>query len=199
MAKSKKLLEAIEEPDAEEPEAEEPAEEPAEPEVVEPEVQEKPKKEKKEPKERAPMTPERKAQLLDNLKRGREKARLNRMNKKQLVKENDKKIKENLISEIDETQELKKQMKELKSQVKDLKTPKNKNEDNNDLIEDLKNQIKELKLQQKGISPSKSKEEPKQTAEPPKTKVLVSEPINIPKPKQNIHSIRKKNIWAQYS
>lgn len=88
------------------------------------EVKEKPKKKKRE------MTAERKAQLLENLKKGRETSKINRrknkiakeIKKKDKLDERDKIIKEDMLKNV-EYDDMKKEIERLRNQLKEKTIP----------------------------------------------------------------------------
>ena len=150
------------------------------------------------PKKR-PMTAERKAQMLENLKKGREIAARNRQLKKEgktppppkkapkkkvEFKETNDDVQTELNSDlsnltiINSLEALKKELAELKAQ------PKQERDD--DEIKALREEIKSLKQQNK-IQEIK-KELPKEP---------VSAPVDIPKP-PTAYSTYVPNVWAQF-
>ena len=88
------------------------------------EVKEKPKKKKRE------MTAERKAQLLENLKKGRETSKINRrknkiakeIKKKDKIDERDKIIKDDMLKNV-EYDDMKKEIERLRNQLKEKTIP----------------------------------------------------------------------------
>lgn len=145
-------------------------------------IEEKPKRKKRE------ISSERRAQLLHNLKVGRETSRLNRQKRakaKQIKKKNEK-------LDIDETIE-----KEI------MKHSKKKNYEEE--LEDLRNQIKELRSQDKNYS---KKSEPEKKTEPitikestkyhkePQTQIEIKKELEIKPIKKGLQSKQDiMNSW----
>jgi len=150
------------------------------------------------PKKR-PMTAERKAQMLENLKKGREIAARNRQLKKEgktppppkkapkkkvEFKETNDDVQTELNSDlsnltiINSLEALKKELAELKAQPKQ--------ERDNDEIKALREEIKSLK------QASKKEEVKKELPKEP-----VSAPVDIPKP-PTAYSTYVPNVWAQF-
>lgn len=166
-------------------------------EVFDEEPKEEPVKEVK-PKKR-PMTAERKAQMLENLKKGREVAARNRQLKKEgktppppkkapkkkvEFKETNEDVQTELNSDlsnltiINSLDALKRELAELKSM------PKQSRDDEE--IKALRDEIKSLKQS------SKKEEEKKELPKEP-----VSAPVDIPKQPQ-AYSTYVPNVWAQF-
>jgi len=165
----------------------------------------KPEKPKKAKKPRKPRTPEQKAKLLENLKKGREKAIANRI-KKGAIKRAEKAAKQKKIDEDYEKitknkddDNLKDELKILKDELKELKKQKEKEEakEKEKEIQILKEQLKELKNsktikpESKGTAPDTDcvKEAKHETTKP---EVTYKKPEQ---PKRRIYSTFKKNIW----
>ncbi len=151
------------------------------------------------PKKR-PMTAERKAQMLENLKKGREIAARNRQLKKEgktppppkkapkkkvEFKETNEDVQTELNSDlsnltiINSLEALKKELAELKSM------PKQSRDDEE--IKALRDEIKSLK------QASKKEEVKKELPKEP-----VSAPVDIPKPQPQAYSTYVPNVWAQF-
>ena len=90
-----------------------------------PEPVEEEEKPKKKTRKKAEMTPERKAQLLENLRKGREKAKLNRQKKAKLKKikkaEEDLKIDEEILEHAKKSYNKHSKEKELQDEIEKLK------------------------------------------------------------------------------
>ena len=112
-------------------------------------VKEKPKRTKRE------MTPETKQRLLDNLKRGREKAKINRMKKaeaKRIIKQKERKEIDDIIDKDRESRKGKKELEEelesLRLQIKNMKAnikdnTEDKKESKTDIIKEEKKEDKQ--------------------------------------------------------
>ena len=141
---------------------------------------------KKVKKPRKPLTEARKAQLREQLKKGREASLLKRSAKKNVkvmdkIKKEEAKVevsvKKKILSEMEREQELEERL-TIKIRNKIKKEQEDERKDNE--LKSLRQQVEELKMRSKTI-----KEEPSAIHEEPTGKVLrkskPSEPIDIPK------------------
>jgi hypothetical protein len=156
------------------------------------------------PRKKREMTPERKAQLLENLRRGRETRRLNALKNKEKrerpkqqrkptgkarkladIPEDNEKIRAELL-EDDSNLTIKNNVEELKEELKTMK--KNKTEYTAQEIQDLKTQIQELKIS------LRRKEEKEQTPKAPQVPKVQQKPKNN-KSKYDLYS---GSIWDKF-
>jgi|11_taG_2_1085331.scaffolds.fasta_scaffold01762_4 hypothetical protein len=133
-------------------------------------VKEKPKRKKRE------LTPETKQRLLDNLKKGREKAKINRMKKaeaKRIIKQKERKEIDDII---DKDRESRKGKKELEEELESLRLQ----------IKNMKSNNTEEKKESKTDIVKEEKKVEKQPTQKP------APPQNI---KKNHYSTFKGSIW----
>jgi len=176
------------------------------PPVVEEPVEEPPVEAPVKPKRR-PMTEERKAQMLENLRKGRETAKKNRELKKQGVEPPPKKpkakkmeIKEDIVNTQVQAElntdlsnvSIMNSIESLKKEIADLKKMP-KTDFQSEEIKALKEELKELK--------SSNKKQKEALKEPVKELVAdkppISKPINIPQPPAAI-STYIPSVWSQF-
>ncbi len=143
-----------------------------------------PKVKQKKPRKKVEMTPERTAQLLENLKKGRETAKRNRMKTaqyKKLMKEKERK-------KVDEV---------LEEDYKQRNNKTNYKLENEKLIEKIKLlESKQLETIKEEEPPKLNKEETKVFVEEPK---VIEEPkIEPPKPKVIRGGRNGGSIWSQF-
>ena len=178
--------------------------------LIEPEPETPPEKPKKAKKPRAPMTEERRQVLLQNLAKGREKARIakkkNALARKILKEKKKNEVEEIIKQDIFEKSNkpnLEKEILELKEAIKELKggkKVKEQSEEEKSEIQLLKEQIKELKESKK----TETKPRPPTPRPPePEPAPAPKEPEPAPKPppakkKLNVYSLRPKNPFGDF-
>jgi hypothetical protein len=180
--------------------------------LIEPEPEEQAEKPKKKGKHKKPMSEERRAQLLENLARGRQKAMIakkkNALAKKILKDKKRNEVEEIIKQDIFEKSNkpnLEQEILELKEAIKELKAgkkPKEQSQEEKSEIEILKEQIKELKQSKK--TETKPKEKPKEPEPAPKEPEPAPSPTPTPTPtpapikKKNVYSLRPKNPFGDF-
>ena len=153
------------------------------------EPEEKPRK-----KQRAPMTEDRKAILLENLRKGREKYKQLAKEKKEKATEPDepkKEIKYNPKADIDELKETLRELKEMLNKSKKEEKTEQKIEAKIESIIN-KNTIEEKPILQEEKQPIQQPTPPKPIQQPI---LKPTPPIPIPIPKKVIYSLFKTANW----